>query len=634
MSRAPPANISALHDAYRSRAWRPSEVVEYWLSRPEAARARPVWISTVAAPVLRARAEVLDARLDDDPERALALPLFGALLAIKDNIDVAGLPTTAACPAFAYDPLHSAFVVNAMEAAGAIVVGKTNLDQFATGLVGTRSPYGVVPNAFNPAMICGGSSSGSAAAVASGLVHIALGTDTAGSGRIPAGLNNIVGWKPSRGLLSLRGTVPACRSLDCVSIFALTVADAARAFAAAARHDPQDPCARQIPLDRPRLHDAFRFAVPRRDQRDFYGDSASAAAFAVAILRLETMGGIACEIDFAPWRAVASMLYEGPHLAERHAAIRSFFDDHQDALDPTVRSIIAGARRYSATDVFVAVASLAKMKATLAPLWRTFDVMLVPTAPTTYTIADVLAEPLELNRRLGTYTNFVNLLDLAALAVPASMRTDGLPFGVTLIGPAGSDLMLADLAQRFHHATALPLGATESAMPPIESLVTRPDVAQVAVVGAHLGGLPLNGELTSRGARLVRPARTARRYRLCALPGTKPPKPGLVRTSAEDGHAIDVEVWELPIAAFGSFVAGIPAPLSIGTLELDDGTFVQGFLCEALATLGAEDISRHGGWRNYLRAGQQESAAASVIHSTGEALSPAVSESPSIRSSS
>ena len=609
MSRNPPATISALHDAYRRGAWRPSEVVEFWLARREEDRARPVWISTHPAAVLRLRALALDARLAEDPERALALPLFGALAGIKDNIDVAGLPTTAACPAFAYDPAQSSFVVAALEEAGAIVVGKTNLDQFATGLVGTRSPYGAVANAFDAEMISGGSSSGSAVAVAMGLVHFALGTDTAGSGRVPAGFNNIVGWKPTRGLLSLRGSVPACRSLDCISIFALTVADAARVFAAAARYDPMDPCARALPLDRPVLRESFRFAVPRREQQEFFGDVTATAAFAQAVQRLEALGGTSCEIDFAPWLAVAAMLYEGPQVAERHAGIRTFFDAHPDALDPTVRTIIAGGRRFSATDVFAAEANLAQLKAALAPLWATFDVLLVPTAPTIYSIADVAAEPVELNRRLGAYTNFVNLLDLAALAVPAAMRPDGLPFGVTLIGPAGSDLMLAELGQRFHVATSLPLGASGVPMANAEALLPRPDVAQLAVVGAHLSGLPLNGELTSRGARLVRPARTASRYRLYALPGTVPPKPGLLKSLTEDGHGIDLEIWEMSVAAFGSLVTCVPAPLSIGTIELDDGTQVQGFLCEAVATAEAREISSFGGWRSYLSAGHSDHGA-------------------------
>lgn len=599
MPHTPPATIAALHDAYRRGTWRPSEIVEHWLARPAEDRGRPVWIAVAAPTTLRERARELDAALAADAAAALAQPLFGALCAVKDNIDVVGLPTTAGCPAFAYEPAGSAAVVASLESAGAIVVGKTNLDQFATGLVGMRSPYGAVPNAFDPRYISGGSSSGSAVAVARGLVHCALGTDTAGSGRVPAGLNNLVGWKPTRGLLSIAGVVPACRSLDCVSIFALTVGDAARVFAAGMRSGP-DASDRPVRLDRPAPRDRFIFAVPQREQCEFYGDTAAASAFAHAIARMASLGGAVREIDYAPWRAVAATLYEGPRVAERHAAVRAFFDAEPDAVEPTVRSIIAGARRYSATDAFVAEARLADMKASLAAFWETVDVLVVPTAPTAYTIAQVEVEPIELNRRLGTYTNFVNLLDLAAIAVPASLRADGLPFGITLIGPAGSDLVLAELAQRFHADTALPLGALGTGAATCEALAPRAEVAQVAVVGAHLSGMPLNGELTARGARLVCRTRTAARYRLFALPDTVPPKPGLVRTPDANGHAIDVEVWELPLAGFGSLVASVPAPLAIGTLELEDGSSVHGFLCEAVATRRADDISRFGGWRNYI----------------------------------
>jgi allophanate hydrolase len=601
MSRRP-ITIAALHEHYRRGALRPSDVVESWLALPASTRAAPVWISTVAPESLRARAALLDAELASDPARALSKPLFGTLYAAKDNIDVAGLPTTAACPAFVYEPAKSAPVVNALHEGGAMLVGKTNLDQFATGLVGTRSPYGAVPNAIAPAYASGGSSSGSAVAVAAGLVHFALGTDTAGSGRVPAGLNNIVGWKPSRGILSTRGTVPACRSLDCVSIFALTVPDAARVFAVASTFDDQDPCSRKLPLYPGGFPSRFRFGVPEPSQRNFDGDGDSAAAFESAIARMETLGGTPVPVDLAPWQAVAAMLYDGPWVAERHAAIRAFFDAQPDALDPSVRSIISGASRYTATDVFAATARLGAMEVALRWWWQSLNVLLVPTAPTSYTIAAIQADPIELNRRLGTYTNFVNLLDLAALAVPSAFKPNGLPFGITLIAPAGSDLALAEMGQRYHQESGLRLGATAAVLPEQEHLATRADVARVAVVGAHLTGLPLNHELTGRGARLVRTARTAPRYCLYALPGTVPPKPGLVRTGDDRGHGIELEIWELGLREFGSFVLGVPSPLSIGTIELDDGPCVHGFLCEATATAGAEDISRFGGWRNYLNA--------------------------------
>jgi len=604
-----PTTLHALHDAFRVRSWRPSEIVEAWLARAPAERAAPVWISTASASTLRERAHSLDRKLDDDPERALQSPVFGALVGVKDNIDVRGLETTAACPRYAYLPEASAPVVAALERGGAIVVGKTNLDQFATGLVGTRSPHGAVPNAFDPRFISGGSSSGSAVAVARGLVHVALGTDTAGSGRVPAGFNNIVGWKPTRGVLSAHGMVPACRSLDCMSIFALTVGDAARVFSVASQARP--PGARRA-LDRPRLRDGFTFALPRRDQLEYFGDTRAAWAFEAAIERLERLGGTPLEIDFAPWRSVAAMLYEGPHVAERLAGLRTFFDAHAEAIEPTVRGIVAGGRRFTAADAFVAQANVAATAEALAPTWRRADVMVVPTAPTIYRIAEVDAEPLELNRRLGTYTNFVNLLDLAAIAVPSSMRDDGLPSGITLIGPAGSDWMLASLAQRYHHAAGLSLGALSTALPPADALPGG-EVAQVAVVGAHLTGLPLNHELTERGATLARRARTAPAYRLYALPATTPPKPGLVRHEGTQAHAIDVEVWELSHTALGAFLAGVPRPLAIGNVELDDGSWVKGFLCESSAIAGAEDISRYGGWRRYLDA-RSPAQAASAPH--------------------
>jgi len=592
--------LSELNEEQRRGATRPSTSVARFLAQSKHLLGAPVWISRVSDHDLRARASALDARLAADPARALASPLFGALFAVKDNIDVAGMPTTAACAAFAYTPSESATAVCKLEAAGAIVVGKTNLDQFATGLVGTRSPYGAVPNAFDPEFISGGSSSGSAVAVATGQVHFALGTDTAGSGRVPAGLNNIVGLKPSRGVISARGVVPACRSLDCVSIFALTVADVVRVFDAARGFDSADPYARALSLVRARITAPFRFGVPGPGHLEFFGDGAAAAAFCGAIERLRDLGGEPVALDFTAWQEAAALLYEGPWVAERHAAIRDYFDTQAATLDPTVAAIIAEASRYSATDAFVAQARLAALRQQLEPAWREIDALVVPTTPTNYRIADVEQEPIELNRRLGTYTNFVNLLDLAALAVPAALRGDGLPFGITLIGPAGSDLALADLGQRFHHATGLPLGAIGEPLPSLSPLTARADVARLAVVGAHLSGMPLNHQLCERGAQLVCRIRTAPRYRLFALPGTVPPKPGLIRADDDVGHRIEVEVWELNYAAFGSFVTAIPPPLGIGTIELEDGSSVQGFVCEPAATVGARDISDFGGWRAYV----------------------------------
>ncbi len=534
-------------------------------------------------------------------------PLVGLLAAVKDNIDVAGFPTTAACPSFAYQPTRSATVVERLLAAGASVVGKTNLDQFACGLVGTRSPYGPVSNAFKPEYVSGGSSSGSAVAVALGLVDVSYGTDTAGSGRVPAGLNNIVGLKPSRGLMSTRGVVPASQHIDCVSIFARTVPQAVEVLMAVAGHDAECPYSRHLPLDPAAMPEQFRFGLPNADQLEFFGDELARIAFDAAVTALEGLSGTASRIDYAPMLEAATALYEDVWVADRYAAIRAFFDANPNEIDPTVRTIIGAGQKYVAADVFTAMGRMGLLRQYADSLWKHIDVLVVPTAPTAHTIAAVQADPIARNRELGYYTNFVNLLDLSAIAVPASIRADGLPFGITLIGPAGSELRLADLAQRFHQQTGLTLGATGEALPAAKPIPRVPgSTVKVAVVGAHLAGLPLNSQLLERGARLVSTVKTAPHYRFYALAGTVPPKPGLLRV-AQDGAAIEAEIWEMPVTAYGSFVAGIPGPLGIGSIELEDGSRVQGFLCEASALEGAEDISKFGGWRAYL--GRATSAA-------------------------
>jgi allophanate hydrolase len=527
--------------------------------RIEAHAANPIFIH------LLPKAQVLE-RLRELEGLPRTLPLWGRTFAVKDNIDVAGLPTTAACPAFSYIAKTTAPAVQRLLDAGAVLIGKTNLDQFATGLTGTRSPYGACRNAFDPAYISGGSSSGSALAVALDMASFALGTDTAGSGRVPAAFNNIVGLKPTRGLISTTGVVPACRSLDCVSIFAKTCADAAAILQIAQGADAGNPIA--LPLEH------FRFAVPR--QLEFHGDRAYAALFAQALDRLQALGGARVEIDFQPFLEVQALLY-GPWVAERTAE-----EFPLEAMLPVTRQIIEAGKRYSATDLFKAQHRLAELQRECREILASADVLVVPGAPTIYRIAEVEAEPLELNSRLGRYTNFVNLLDLAAITVPAGFRPDDLPFGVTLIGPAFSDRALAALGARF---------AGESEVP------AAPKLVKLAVVGAHLSGMPLNHQLTERGAKLLRAARTAPFYRLYAL---NQQKPGLVREA--QGASIEVEVWEIAAAAFGSFVAEIPAPLGIGTVELEDGEAVKGFLCEQYAVRGAQDISRYGGWRRYLGA--------------------------------
>lgn len=549
-------------------------------------RAAAAWITRLAAPLAGAAAG----------------PLAGLGFAAKDNIDVAGVPTTAACPAFARTPAAHAHVVQRLLDAGAALLGKTNLDQFACGLNGTRSPYGAVPNSFDPRYVSGGSSSGSAYVVATAQADFALGTDTAGSGRVPAGLNNIVGIKPSRGLLSARGVVPAAQSVDCVSIFARTVAVAARVLHAAMGYDPEDPYGRKLALATRPLPAAFRFGLP--SALNFFGDAQSQAAFERAIEQLRALGGTPVEIDYAPLANAAALLYDSALVAERYAAVRAFFDAHEAEVVAPVRGILAQGRGYSAADFVDARTRLHALGQRAAAMWSDIDVLLVPTAPAHYTIEAMQADPVALNRNLGEYTNFVNLLDYAAISVPASLRADGLPFGITLIGRAGSDFQLAELGQRFHHATGLPLGATREPLPPLQDLplIAAVPTVQVAVVGAHLSGMPLNGQLTERGARLIAATHTAPDYRLYALPGTVPPKPGLLRVAAGEGAAIALEIWEMPTTHYGSFVALIPAPLGIGSLLLADGRSVQGFLCEALAVAGADDITGLGGWRAYIAA--------------------------------
>lgn len=527
-------------------------------------------------------------------------PLAGLSFAVKDNIDAAGLATTAACPAFSHMAARNARVVQRLLDAGAVLLGKTNLDQFACGLNGTRSPYGAVPNSFDSRYVSGGSSAGSAYVVATGEADFALGTDTAGSGRVPAGLNNIVGIKPTRGLISASGVVPAAQSVDCVSIFARTVGLAARVLQAAMGFDAEDPYARKLTLATTPWARGFRFGVP--SPLRFFGDEAAAAAFETAIGQMQALGGIPVAVDYAPLAETAALLYDSALVAERYAAVRGFFDAHEEEVIEPVRSILAQGRRYSAADFVDARTKLHALGQRAATIWRDIDLLLVPTAPTHYTIEAMQADPVALNRNLGEFTNFVNLLDYAAIAVPASLRADGLPFGITLIGPCGSDFQLAELGQRFHHATGLTLGATGEAMPPAEALpvISQPATVKVAVVGAHLSGMPLNTQLVERGARLLSAAATAPEYRLYALPGTVPPKPGLLRVAPGEGAAIAVEVWEMPLVHYGSFVALIAAPLGIGSLVLADGSSVQGFICEALAVAGAEDITHHGGWRAYI----------------------------------
>jgi allophanate hydrolase len=553
----------------------------------------PVWLALREHEDLMARA----AKAERQAASGAADPLCGVAFAVKDNIDVAGLPTSAGCPAFAYLPSTSAPVVERLEDAGAICIGKTHLDQFATGLVGTRSPRGALPNPFNPNYVCGGSSSGSAVAVALGHVAFALGTDTAGSGRIPAAFNNVVGIKPSRGLLSTRGIVPACRSLDCVAILARDLATGWNVLQAAAWRDPDDVMAREL-RQQAVCDPGVRLGV--LSPLEFFGDTLAEAQFALVRAQWEELGAELTEVPMAPFTEVSNLLYEGPWIAERDAAIGAFLRAHPDECDPVVRALVAGAARFSATDAFRGAHRLRELGAQLAPLWQQVDALLAPTAPTIPTLAAVAREPIAANARLGWYVNFVNLLDLAAIAVPAGFRADGLPAGFSLIAPAGSDHALAELAHRYlvRHPHRLGVSETISAMGPApQSLPDGRDWVRLAVAGAHMRGMPLNHELRAQNARFVGVARTAPRYRLHALAGAMP-KPGVVRGA--DGACIGLELWDLPQDGFARFVAAVPPPMAIGSIELETGAWVKGFVCEPIALVGAIDITAYGDWRSYF----------------------------------
>ncbi len=589
--------VAEILAAYRSGAAAPPDIAARSFVRIRNHGDPAVFITLRKEADVLAEAEVL-AR---DGDRSL--PLFGIPVAVKDNIDVKDLPTTAACPAFAYRPGSDSTVVARLRAAGALILGKTNLDQFATGLVGVRTPYGIARNVFDRKLIPGGSSTGSAIAVGAGFAPLALGTDTAGSGRVPAAYANIVGLKPSRGLVSAAGVVPACRTLDCVSVLALTVDDAFAMFNVIAGPDAADPYSRPRPLGalEPLPH-GLKLGVPHSGQRLFFGDQASASAYDDALALFADLGATIDEIDIEPFYAAARLLYEGPWVAERYLTVKALIASSPESILPVTRQIILAGAHGSAADAFAASYQIEELRRVSDHTFRGIDAMVLPTTPTIYTIEQVRADPIALNSRLGTYTNFVNLLDLCGLAVPATMRGDGTPFGVTLLAPAGEDAKLASIGREFQQATGLSLGALKVPQPPLPKLSVTPATGEIllAVVGAHLTGMPLNGELRAAGARLVEPALTAPHYRLYALAGSKPPKPGLLRVANGAGAAIELEIWALSEAAFGRFVAAVPPPLSIGTLQLGDGRTVKGFLVEAEAAAAARDISSFGGWRAFV----------------------------------
>jgi allophanate hydrolase len=585
--------LAGLRARYAARPEAVLDIVEEVLQRIEASSDPSIFISRVDADALRAAARDLLSRAPDPT----SLRLWGVPYVVKDNIDVAGMETTAACPAFAYRPAADAKVVEKLKAAGALLVGKTNLDQFATGLNGTRSPYGAPRSVFNADYVSGGSSSGSAVAVAAGLVAFSLGTDTAGSGRVRAAFNNIVGIKPTPGRVSTSGVVPACRSLDCVNVFAASVADGVSVRRVIEGFDPRD-CYSVEPQPRG-IRPRPRVGVLAEKDREFDGDGDFAALYALVVARAAALGWKAVEFDYAPFLSIASLLYDGPWLAERLAAIEPFLDAQPDALDPTVRGLVGSARKFSAADAFRGQYRLKALLRQAEAEAQKFDFLLLPTAPTIPKVEAMLAAPVRLNARLGRYTNFVNFCGMTAIAVPSGFRRDGLPFGVTLIAPGHCDDALAPFAAAVHDASACGAGAAK------EKVASAPEPAddgriEIVVVGAHLAGQPLNRQLTDSGGFLVETSRTAQDYRLFVLPGATPPKPGLVREPGFVGPGLEVEVWSLPADSFGRFVNAIPAPLGVGKVMLANGRAATGFLCETHALNGARDITALGGWRNYL----------------------------------
>ncbi len=589
-----PFTLSALHEAYAAGA-SPSDVIDEIFTRLNAVNDPGIFIHLCDRESLKAEAAALGAF---DPN----LPLWGIPYAAKDNIDVAGIETTAGCPAYAYTPDADAFVIANLRAAGAIMIGKTNLDQFATGLVGVRTPYGAPLNAVDPEIVPGGSSGGSGVIVGHGIVTFSLGTDTAGSGRVPAALNNIVGLKPTLGALSASGVVPACRTLDTISIFALTVDDAYAAFAAARGFDPSDAYSKPLvhePLTAQPL--PLRVGVPDAASIEFFGDDVQQASFDRDIARLAEMGGTIEYVDFKPLYAIADMLYEGAWVAERYTVIEDLLASDRDAIHPVTRKIITHAESMSAADAFRGFYRLAELRRAAEPMLKHLDMLCVPTIPTFYSVADLEADPVTPNSNNGTYTNFVNLLDMCGIAVPTAPRSDGRPGSVTLLAGAGKDAAVAAIARGFEANCTRNMGATSHLVPAPPALDNAPsDRIELAVCGAHMADLPLNWQLTDLGATFVRRAKTSADYKFYALAGGPPARPGLLRSEGPDKGAIALEVWSLPKTAFGSFIAGIPAPLSIGTVELSDGSLVKGFLCEATGVKGATDITEIGDWRAFL----------------------------------
>jgi allophanate hydrolase len=589
-----PFNIASLQAAYLAGVT-PSDVIDEVLRRLETVADPGIFLSVRDRVAIHLDLEELGAFDINDK------PLWGIPFCVKDNIDVGGMTTTAACPAYAYQASQDAFSVRVLRKAGAILIGKTNLDQFATGLVGMRTPFPAPKNAIDPTLVPGGSSSGSAVAVSHGIVTFSLGTDTAGSGRVPAALNNIVGLKPSLGAISTTGVVPACRTLDTVSIFAMNVDDAYDIATISGRHDPDDAYARNIVFSPiPPLPQHQKIGIPSAGSRRFFGDAFQARSFESGLEIIQETGAELVEIDFGPFYEVAELLYSGSWIAERYTVVADLLNEDSAALHPTTRQVIEAAPQFSASDAFLDQYRLADFKRRLEPVIQSVDLMCVPSIPTVVRVRDIEADPITPNSRLGTYTNFVNLLDLCGITVPVASREDGLPGSVTLLAPSRRDARAASLARDIHIRSGVSAGATGWNVPKARERPNSPtsNELELAVVGAHMSGLPLNVELTRLGARFLRATQTAPAYRLFALSGGPPDRPGLVRDA--NGKSIALETWAIPRERIGDFIAGIPHPLGIGTISLTAEEQVKGFICEPAGLIGATDITEHGGWRNYL----------------------------------
>lgn len=589
-------NIEQIHGYYARGDVSPEVLFEFLHQQAESLAEYNIWIELLPLEKIRTYLENLG-EFDLDSK-----PLWGIPFAVKDNIDLAGVPTSAACPSYAYTPQEDAEVVRLLIEAGAVPLGKTNLDQFATGLVGTRSPYGVCHNSFDFETISGGSSSGSAVSVAMGLCSFSLGTDTAGSGRVPAAFNNLIGLKPSKGVLSTRGVVPAVRSQDVVSIFALDSVDAEKVFDVVAKQDLDDAFSRKLSdLNVPAWGEKPVIGIPDEAGRVFYGDAQAQANFEKSVAQLQKMGYEVKELDFSAWLDTAKLLYGGAWVAERYAAIAEFIESNPKDMDPTVEGIIRSATDLSAVDAYRGAYQLQDAMRQTESIWQEVDCFVTPTTPSIFKIAELEKEPVALNSVLGTYTNFMNLLDYAAVAMPSGFREDGRPCGITLFAPAGSDCKLLSLTKQWHPKFVEFAAVNRS---PIQKgqITSDHHAIPLAVVGAHLTGFPLNAQLLERGAKLLKLTHTAPKYKFYELSSRPLLKPGLLKVDDSSGAAIEVEVWAMPKEHLGSFLALIPSPLGLGKVELIDGSEVVGFICEPNGLQGAVDITEYGGWRNWMKA--------------------------------